>query len=125
MRKTKKSPAATRDDLLKFEKRLAKIFLTKADAKNFATKDDLGRFATKDDLKNFATKDDLKNHPTKSDLNNMREETFRYFDIKTEQLQHDYNGIFNDRTVQIKEKTVELDTRMSRVEKVLHLDLAA
>ncbi|MDD5056135.1 MAG: hypothetical protein PHZ00_07785 [Candidatus Peribacteraceae bacterium] len=141
MKKMKKSPAATREDLRKLEGRLTKKFLTKADAKNFATKDDLKKFATKDDLKNHPTKQDmrdelqreLKKYATKEDLKQelqremkkfaTKEEIFRYFDMKTEQLQHDYAGIFSDRTMQLQEKTSDLQTRMVRVEKELHLDL--
>ncbi len=132
MRTTKKSPAATRDDLRKLEGRLTKKFATKDDLKNYPTKQDL-----KKELEKYATKQDLreelKRYATKEDLNSQldtkfasfKEEIFRYFDMKTEQLTHDYAGIFSDRTVQLQEKTIELDTRMVRVEKELHLDIAA
>jgi uncharacterized protein (DUF2345 family) len=113
------STLATKDDLKAFAtKDDLKTFATKDDLKAFATKDDLKAFATKDDLKAFTTKDDLKAFATKDDLeafattDEMRaegERTRQHFNAVAERIEESVRLIA--------EGHVELDKRVTRVEK--------
>lgn len=78
-----------------------------------ATKDDLKAFATKDYLKAFATKDDLKVFPTRDEMTTaIRDEgerTRQHFNAVAERIEESVRLIA--------EGHVELDKRLTRVEK--------
>lgn len=58
---------------------------------------------------------------TQEDLETLKKEIFRYFDLKTEQLQHDFRGIFADRTVQHGDRIKDHERRILRAERKLGL----
>jgi len=96
---------ATKEDL--------KAFATKEDLKAFATKEDLKAFATKKDLEAFATKDDLKAFPTRDEMQTAIKE-------EGERTRHNFNAVaerIEDSVRLIAEGHVELDKRLTRVEK--------
>lgn len=49
------------------------------------------------------------------------ERIMRYFDVKVEQLTHDFRGIFNDRTEQLKDRHLDHEQRLQRIERQLQL----
>jgi hypothetical protein len=105
---------ATKDDLSHFPSKDDPMgFATKDDLTAFATKDDLTVFATKDDLKAFATKDDLKAFPTREEVETAikqeGERTRQHFNAVAERIE--------DSVRLIAEGHVELDKRLTRVEK--------
>jgi len=57
----------------------------------------------------------------RSEMNTMREDILVYIDLRLEQLVHDFNGIFHDRTVQHDEKIENHETRIARVEHCLSI----
>ena len=58
---------------------------------------------------------------TKEDLRESEQRIMRYFDVKTEQLVHDFKGIFSDRTEQHRDKLRDHDRRLTRIESQLGL----
>ena len=105
---------ATKDDLKGFPtKDDPQGFATKEDLKAFATKEDLKAFATKKDLEAFATKDDLKAFPTRDEMQTAIKE-------EGERTRHNFNAVaerIEDSVRLIAEGHVELDKRLTRVEK--------
>ena len=74
-----------------------------------ATKDDLKAFATKEDLKAFATKEDLRAFATKDEMRAESERTRQHFNAVAERIEESVRLIA--------EGHVELDKRVTRVEK--------
>jgi len=58
---------------------------------------------------------------TQADLETLKSEIFRYFDLKTEQLQEDFRGIFADRTEQHGDRIKDHERRIARAERKLGL----
>jgi hypothetical protein len=53
---------------------------------------------------------------TQADLEKLKGEIFRYLDLKIEQLQHDFRGIFADRTAQQGQQINNHERRIVRAE---------
>ena len=57
----------------------------------------------------------------KTYIDEKQTETHRHFRTVTDQLAHDYVGIFDDRTRQHSDKLGQFGQRLDRIEEMLHL----